>query len=1272
MDNGSYYRFNAPGIAENRLETQEYDKHIIQATDHYIDSKELQDAIALCKSKITRRNQQPNMQPISFDLDNLQIAKGAMYDAYSADHTICLEGTRTELLGYINRWAEDPQKERIFWLCGMAGTGKSTISCSMADMLSKRSKRQCLGANFFFKHGEREQGNASRFFSTIAYQLARRIPGLSQLVQTALEANPLLCEKTLQEQFEKLLDQPLAKLKKERRGLPHGIVIMIDALDECDREEHVRMILRLLSRIDARIFVTSRPELPIQLGFKLLNDDLHRDVILEEISSTTIKEDLTVYITHHFSAIKAENDSLSRFSLLPADWPGDNTTEELVSLAMPLFIFAATVCRYVSGRNPQRRLDVILQKHTHGALLGGLSGIYYRILNQMVIALKEEAREDAVLRFKQLIGPMVVLAEPLSLIALSNLLETPRTDIEEMLGHLQSIFHVPTSDEFPVRALHLSFRDFLTYKRSDDGNDFYVDEVQTHTKLLQCCLRRLTQPGVLFDDICKIDDPGTRRDEVSKTLITSCIPADVTYACQYWVQYLVRGQAANMLFDGGDVHEFLKRHLLHWIEVLNWLGQLSSIIGHISQLQLNLTMEEAPQMSTFLEDARRFVLRNRHIVNEAPLQLYYSALYFPPLQSITRKQFEHKCFETFSVLPKAPLDWSLEIQKLEEHSYEVTILAFSPDGSMIATGIKYMEQIRLWNSQTGEELYRLEGPGKAIDDLVFSSDGELIASLSYNGQIRIWETRTGEDIQQLATQHGRADAIVFTPQRKILESPAWNPFRRPRHAWTNQETYLVQNYSRGWVGAIFSKTKRLLVCIPDSRGDISIWNAESGDMLSTLVGYDFYGSCATFSPDGSILASVSSDVIHMWNAWSGDELHELQSDDVARITFSPDGELIAAGCYNGQIRLWKTKTGKDIMTVTGPRCRASDVEFSPNGKMIAAAFEHEIRLWDIQTGQQKNCYQGHEGLIRVFSFSPDSKMIASSSVDCTVRLWATKPENETALSQGRRRSDTFDQESFSDHSKITFSPGGNMVVTAFEGITQLWDIKTCEQIFQIPGNARTLRMVTFSPDESVLAFAYNNEPITLWKIQTRRPNMTFCMENESPIRTLAFSPCGTKMATASYDSIFVRDIKTYQVLQEVRIDHVWPALMAFSPDGSKLAWSESGSAQLWDFSMGQKPFLTRDTFLQDWSSNHEASPFDTFDTEYDELQARSRRASMPTDSTRSPIRQSGLTLDSGWVVYEGREILWLPHEYRGVRFAGNRDTLIVLATTGVSFFQLRN
>ena len=521
---------------------------------------------------------------IKVDLKGLETAEGAMFDSHKDEHEArCLKGTRVELLQQIDYWSHDPDGKSIFWLCGKAGTGKSTIARTVGHNLDGSGR---LGASFFFKRGEADRGRAGRFFPTIVKQLIDRMPDASKeiaakAITAALEADSLLCQKSLQQQFERLLLTPFSSLDTTQVPF-QDYAIVIDALDECERDNDVRTILKLFSRtmvigpLRLKIFVTSRPDLPLLSGFQSMNGDLHQDVMLEEVQATSIRQDIRLYYEHRLKDIRetAEDpDSLSY------DWPGEDKVVTLVDLAVPLFIFASTVCRYVEEGDPKHCLDTILVRDRSRSI-SGLEDLYLPILQHKISGRTPPERKQALSDFKTVVGTIVLLADPLSVASLSGLLDLPKSRIKNTLKNLHSLLSI--SPEVPIRPLHLSFRDFLLESNGMPAGDYHIEEAQTHAILADKCLHRLQDSERLRKNICSLTEPGVRRIEIGKEKIEGCIPADIAYACSYWVLHVVEGR--KELRDDDQVHRFLRDHFLHWLEALSWLGRLSSAVPYIRQL----------------------------------------------------------------------------------------------------------------------------------------------------------------------------------------------------------------------------------------------------------------------------------------------------------------------------------------------------------------------------------------------------------------------------------------------------------------------------------------------------------------------------------------------------------------------------------------------------------------------------------------------------------------------------------------------------------------
>jgi len=526
------------------------------------------------------------------DLANLATAKEATYDSSAEGGLLeCLPGTRTDLLRDIADWTKDRKGKRIFWLCGKAGIGKSTISRTVAKRLDGEGR---LGASFFFKRGRAGRSDAKLFFPTIAKQLADKLPDLGHAIAAALEDDSLLCEKHMTKQFDRLLLQPMLK------GLPSNTLtedcfLIVDALDECEDVEQVETLLKLLKRIEdvmttrIRILVTSRPDPPLVAGFKDMSNNLFQDVHLEEAQMKSIRPDLSIFFDHEFDQILPGRNP---FSSLPTGWPGQDNIDLLVDKSHPLFIVAFTLCKILSTSNkPQDDLHMLLsQTHSHG-LSTGLGAVYLPVLRQVITTAGGRSKEDSIVMFRTVIGSLILLYDPLSARGLSNLLGIPIEDVGRFIPPLQSVLHIPeradgtTDPSGTIKLFHLSFRDFLVdpaLTNDDEGKILRIDEAQAHGQLADRALRLLSD-GSLIEDMCQVKAPGTRRVAVSKAEVTAHLSEEVAYACCHWVQHVVN--SGEHVDDGGAVHQFLKKHLLHWMEALSWLGKASDIVHSLGILR---------------------------------------------------------------------------------------------------------------------------------------------------------------------------------------------------------------------------------------------------------------------------------------------------------------------------------------------------------------------------------------------------------------------------------------------------------------------------------------------------------------------------------------------------------------------------------------------------------------------------------------------------------------------------------------------------------------
>jgi hypothetical protein len=364
-------------------------------------------------------------------------------------------------------------------------------------------------------------------------------------------------------------------------------VLIVDALDECDSKDDIQMILQLLTEartlktVRLRVFLTSRPEIPVRHGMYRIPQAEHKDFVLQSIPPAIVNHDISVFLGYHLGIIGQE-------WTLGAGWPGEQTLGQLVLNASGLFIWAATACRFIhDGREfAERRLSLIFQSDASATTPEHhLNEIYTTVLkNSIRHSYNSFERECILSRLRKVLGSIVILSSPLSASSISRLLYITTQQIVQTLNDLHAILDIPEDQTCPLRLHHPSFRDFLLNKQRCYDQLFWIDERQAHRTLADNCIRLMSDS--LKQDIFGQKAPGTLVADVENSRKEQFLPLEVRYACLYWVQHLHKSD--TQLYDNDQVHQFLQVHLLHWLEALGWIGKTSEGIYAILFLETQI------------------------------------------------------------------------------------------------------------------------------------------------------------------------------------------------------------------------------------------------------------------------------------------------------------------------------------------------------------------------------------------------------------------------------------------------------------------------------------------------------------------------------------------------------------------------------------------------------------------------------------------------------------------------------------------------------------
>ena len=484
----------------------------------------------------------------------------------------------------IDEWLMDENDRCIFWLNGMAGTGKTTIAQTFAETSFADGK---LGASFFCSRDYENKSNLQAIFPTLAFQLAYQYPEFLEQLLQVLRANPDVGRESLVSQFEKIIIRPLIATK-----IP--TLIIIDALDECRDEEPASAILCVLAHYVHKIpkvkfFITGRPEPPIRNGFGLKS--LHpvtKVLKLHSVERSSVDEDIRLFLKTRLTEIRETRSGYE----FPEEWPSSSDIDTLCEQAGGSFIHASAAVKFISSKRhlPEERLGQLVSRSKGVAHGGGIDQLYIQTLD---LAFRDvytyEAYEEGVFaRLRSVVGAIVLAFYPLSRKTLSELLSDHGTpsSISATLDPLHSLLYIPDGDDEVIRIFDKSFAEFLMDKNRCKDERFFIDPPVHHTVILFSCLDLMNRR--LKKNICHLDDYAilSEVEDLSERTETY-IGGALGYACRFWSRHLtgVPGNGSDVKRVQKAIGEFFETRLLCWIEVLSTTRHLNVAVYAIDEIR---------------------------------------------------------------------------------------------------------------------------------------------------------------------------------------------------------------------------------------------------------------------------------------------------------------------------------------------------------------------------------------------------------------------------------------------------------------------------------------------------------------------------------------------------------------------------------------------------------------------------------------------------------------------------------------------------------------
>jgi WD40 repeat protein/tRNA A-37 threonylcarbamoyl transferase component Bud32 len=493
------------------------------------------------------------------------------------------------------------------------------------------------------------------------------------------------------------------------------------------------------------------------------------------------------------------------------------------------------------------------------------------------------------------------------------------------------------------------------------------------------------------------------------------------------------------------------------------------------------------------------------------------------------------------------------------------VLSISPEG-----------KAQLWDVSTGQKLFTLDTPGKALS-AAFSRDGSRIVTGTDDGMAAIWDAAAGTVKNVIHITPATPATAFFANKDKFVVTASRSGVL---HLW-DADTGMWLGSPGGADGPLLfaglDTDGRRLVTLAGGQGNFKVWDLITQELVphSFTTSIDYFGGFR-LQPGGDGIVTPATDGVRVWSHFGEDlsGLLEANSEESSAVAYSPDGNRILTAAEKGLVRMWDARAlhGEPVLSLPHEHVAQNEqygpwwARYTPDGKrIVSGGTDSTVRIWNAEDGKLLAVLHGHKGPVFISSISPDGRLLVTGSEDHTARIWDLQSGETLAVLEGH-----------TDRVAPLISPDGESVIT-YTGTepahsARIWDIHSGKLLGTLQGDAPRFIRMQFSPDSRRVVTSHADAAARIWDAHTGRLLLT--LGCAGAVWSAAFSPDGSHVLTVSENkAVQLWDAADGRLLRQ--LDHLdfQPRIGIFNRAGDIVAIGGGTAVFLWEPATGRRTVL---------------------------------------------------------------------------------------------------